>query len=205
MKFIDLTIPFTSKLPVFPGDPSPEIKQIANLNKEGYNDFRLKTGMHVGTHIDAPLHMISKGKRIKDIAVESFFGPGVLIEVVNKKVVDKEVLDDVKLEKGSIVLFRTDHIKNLNRKDYFDTGPIFTVDLAKELVRLEVKIVGIDTHGPDKPPFLTHKELLGNNVLIVENLIDLECLSDKNFDIIALPPKLNTEASPVRVVAIIQD
>lgn len=63
MKIIDLTHSFTDKMPVYPGDPEPSLNKVADLNKEGYNDHLLKTVMHIGTHMDAPLHMIKNGKK----------------------------------------------------------------------------------------------------------------------------------------------
>ncbi|MBV8520932.1 MAG: cyclase family protein [Acetobacteraceae bacterium] len=37
-------------------------------------------GMHVGTYMDAPLHMIEDGARISDIPVGKFFGRGRLVD-----------------------------------------------------------------------------------------------------------------------------
>jgi len=74
MKYIDLTHTFDAQMPVYPGDPIPEFTQVADLHKEGYTDYQIKTGMHVGTHMDAPLHMLEGGKRLSDIAVEKFLG-----------------------------------------------------------------------------------------------------------------------------------
>ena len=81
MKYIDLTHTFDADMPVYPGDPLPELVQIADLHKEGYTDYQIKTGMHVGTHMDAPLHMLDGGKRLSDIAVEKFLGKGCLFLV----------------------------------------------------------------------------------------------------------------------------
>ncbi|MEK7557141.1 MAG: cyclase family protein, partial [Patescibacteria group bacterium] len=80
MKYIDLTHTFVDNMPVYPGDPVAEVKQIADIKKEGYTDHRITTGMHVGTHMDAPMHMIEGGKALSDMPVENFFGRGYLID-----------------------------------------------------------------------------------------------------------------------------
>lgn len=49
-------------MPVYPGDPKPTLEQVAFIAKDTFNDHKLTTVMHVGTHIDAPLHMIANGK-----------------------------------------------------------------------------------------------------------------------------------------------
>jgi len=38
MNIIDLTLPINDKTPTFPGDPKPEIKQVATIRVEGWND-----------------------------------------------------------------------------------------------------------------------------------------------------------------------
>lgn len=48
---------------------------------------------------------------------------------------------------------------------------------------------------------LNHKTLLGNGILIMENLVNLEKLLDiPSFEVIALPMKLQADAAWVRVV-----
>ena len=70
------------------------------------------------------------------------------------------------------------------------------------MIELGVKIVGMDTPSPDRPPFAIHKLLFKNDILIIENLTNLEeLLAHPQFDVIALPAKFDIEAAPVRVVA----
>ena len=46
--------------------------------------------------------------------------------------------------------------------------------------------------------------MLGNEILIIENLTDLEKLiGEKDFDVIALPAKINAEAASVRVMEMV--
>ncbi len=63
MKYIDLTHTFKAKMPVFPGDAETKLEQVSFFDKDGYNSFRVDTGMHVGTHMDAPFHMLENGKK----------------------------------------------------------------------------------------------------------------------------------------------
>lgn len=185
MRIIDLTQAFTDNMPVYPGDPPNSLKQVANIGKEGFTDHELKTVMHVGTHMDAPLHMIPNGKKMDEISPEKCFGKGVLIDAVGK---DK--------------LVYTGFGDKYRDKSYFEGYPTITEDFALKMVELKVKIVGMDILGPDQPPFPTHKILLGNEVLIIENLTNLDQLVGvKDFEIIALPAKFHADAAPVRVIA----
>lgn len=203
MKIIDLTHTFTENMPVYPGDPKPSLKQIAKLDKDGYNDHMINSVMHVGTHMDAPLHMIKNGKRIDEIAPDRFIGPGVLIDVRSKQKIDGQLLEGKQIKKGSIVLVFTGFGEKYRSEDYFKNYPFFTDKFAEKLVELEINIVGMDMLGPDlDAPWTTHKILLAKEITIIENLANLDkLLGIEKFEVIALPAKFKTDAAPVRVIA----
>jgi len=202
MKYIDLTHIFDTDMPVNPGDPIPELVQIADLHKEGYTDYQIKTGMHVGTHMDAPLHMLEGGKWLSDITVEKFIGKGCLIDARDASVISADFLEKSGAKKDDIVLVMTGFSKKYRETEYYEKYPEIGEDFAGKAIELGVKIVGMDTPSPDRPPFKVHKLLLGKEILIIENLTNLKSLIDaKDFEIFALPAKLHTEAAPVRVIA----
>ena len=65
-------------------------------------------------------------------------------------------------------------------------------------------MLGIDFFSPDTYPFKIHKIFLKNHILIIENLTNLEhLLGIKNFTIVALPLKTETDSALARVVAIV--
>lgn len=203
MEYIDLTHTFTNNMPVYPGDPTPELSQIASLDKEGYTDFQIRTGMHVGTHIDAPLHMLKDGAKLSEVPVEKFFGHGHLIQAKDGQI-DETLLPN-NISKGDIVIINSGFSQHYREAKYYQDYPEMTEGFARKIVELGVSIVGMDTPSPDRDPFIIHKLLLSNNVLIIENLTNLDQLIDvKEFDIWALPPKFDLEAAPVRVIAIVK-
>lgn len=63
--------------------------------------------MHVGTHIDAPSHLLNKDRFICDYPVEKFIGNGCLLDVRNEEIIKlkDEYLD--KVQEGDIVLLYT--------------------------------------------------------------------------------------------------
>lgn len=190
-------------MPVYPGDPKSILEQAAFIEKDTYNDHKLTTLMHVGTHMDAPFHMIADGKRINEINPERLIGNGVLIDVRGKNKVDKTVLENTHIENGSVVLLYTGFGAKFRTEEYFRGYPELTEDFANKMVELKVKIVGMDMLGPDyDKPWSTHKILLGNEILILENLDNLDQLLDvKDFEVIALPGKFKSDGAPVRVIA----
>ena len=207
MRLIDLTHTFDETIPLYPGDPVPEIRKLAELSGTGYMLSGVCTGMHAGTHMDAPLHMIAGDKCISELPVEKFIGRGVIIDARNRKKIDAGLLEGVNPGRGDIVLVLTGFSAKLREPAYFLDHPQVTLSFAKILVEAGISILGLDTPGPDRAPFTVHRRLLSGGVLIVENLTNLESLVGvREFEVFALPAKYKTEAAPVRVIArVIED
>ncbi len=207
MKFIDLTHTFTDDMPVYPGDPRVRLEQVEFLEKGAENVHQLTINTHTGTHMDAPFHMIQHGKRIDEISPDKFFGEGILIDVRNKKKIDASILTGITIKKDAIVLLYSGFGIKYRTAAYFKGFPELKEDFAQEMVALGVKMVGMDTPGPDyDKPWTTHKILLRNGITILENLTNLDqLLGIEKFEIIALPAKLQADGAPVRVVAFVKD
>ncbi len=199
MKIIDLSVPINEKTPVYPGDPKHEINQTANIDEQGWNECRLTFNTHFSTHIDAPYHMIKNGKKLSEYPLDKLIGEGVMLDVRNG--FDLDILDSV--EKDSIVLLWTGQSEKLYTS-YFENANFVPKEFAEKLVKLNVKLIGIDSFSPDEPPFEVHKILLKNDVLIVENLTNLDKLANKKFRVFILPLKLeNTDGAPCRAIAVL--
>ena len=211
--YLDLTHPFTATMPAFPGEPAPELKQITALERDGSVNYELRTGLHIGTHLDAPLHFIKNGKRISDFPPEKFIGRGVVIDALATTTPSPRgrgtegegllelTLPDI-IHANDIVLVCTGWSKKFRDADYYKNYPVLSEQFSQNLIDAKVKIIGLDTPSPDHAPYHIHKILLSRDILIIENLTNLEALLDcQNFEIIAWPLRLEAEASPVRVIA----
>lgn len=202
MAYIDLSHTFTANMPTYPDDVPPTLVQIAGIEKEGYTDFQVTTGMHVGTHIDGPLHMIAGGKRLAEFPIAKYIGHGCLVDVRGKDTIDTPVLDDYPLQQNDIVLFYTGYSDYYRTAQYYEQYPVLTQALADALIDAQVSMIGVDSPSPDREPFLVHKQLLQHDILIIENLTNLAALlSCKSFTVIALPAKFDADSSPARVIA----
>ncbi len=201
MKIIDLTHTFTSKMPVFPGEALPKLEEHLDA-AAGIVHYRLETGMHIGTHMDGPLHMIRNGRKLSEISPDKFIAPGHLVDARGCREIGSELLKGKNISKGDCVLVYTGFDQKFRQPAFYESYPVFTEDFAHKLVELKVKFVGMDTPSPDKAPYNVHRILLENEVLIIEGLTNLsELLDVKIFEVIALPAKFEAEAAPVRVIA----
>lgn len=205
MTYIDLTQAFIDRMPVYPGDSETRLVQSASVEKEGYAHFDLTTGVHTGTHIDGPMHMLAGGAKLLEFPLDTFFGPGVLVDVRGKDTIDASVLSGVHLKQGSIVLLYTGFDEHYHTPQYFVDFPELTEDFGANIIASGASMVGVDSASPDRDPFLVHKQLLGKNVLIIENLTNLSALVGKRFEVIALPLRLDADSSLARVVAKVLD
>lgn len=200
---IDLTHTFTNDMPVYPGDACSKLYQSDFIKDCGVSDHKIETGMHVGTHMDAPLHMVEGGALICEFPVDKFQGRGVLIDARGTKTIDIEILKNYDIQEGDIVLIWTDWDKKFRNDDYYQDWPFMTVEFAQALVDNKIALIGMDTPGPDPicDDFPVHKTFLPNNVLIIENMTNLGALENKEFKVHAYPAKYHADAAPVRVVA----
>jgi kynurenine formamidase len=202
MTCIDLTRIFTANMPVFPGDPPARLTPVANFDTHGYNNYEIASGMHAGTHIDAPLHMLPDGRGISDIPVAEFIGRGRLIDARGAGVAGPELLGKAAVQPGDIVLVLTGFSDSFGESRYYTDYPEISEAFAAGLVERGARMLGLDTPSPDREPYRVHKLLLASGILIIENLTNLAALLDVGtFEIIALPVRFHTDAAPARVIA----
>lgn len=198
MKLVDLSIIVNEDTPIYPGDKAPKIKQEGSYEKTGFLDHYVSFNNHIGTHIDAPIHMFAGGRSLDQLPLKNFTGNGVYIRVENGY--DLERIKKVSIQRGDIVLFHTGTSERLYEQDYYKNFPGVPQDVAHYLVKKKVKMVGVDTGGIDHD-LSVHKILLQNEILIIENLTNLSVLANRQFKVYAFPIKFQLDASPVRVVA----
>jgi arylformamidase len=163
----------------------------------------LTLGVHTGTHVDAPYHLLEEGARIGSLALGIFIGPAILVDVNAHEVIDAAMCARI-LGSGPFperVLFCTGAWR---RASAFPTSyPALDSGAADLLRGSGVKLVGTD--APSVDPFNSadlpvHRILLTAGIPIIENLI-LDDVPEGSYELIALPLRLSdADASPIRAV-----
>ena len=200
--YLDLSHEITDKMPVYPGDIPVSLLQQASFREEGHTNFQLSTGMHAGTHLDGPMHLTDSLTRMADFPLELLAGRGFLVNVVGQKTIDLPESTFDALQPGAIVLFYTGFDSCFAQDAYYLSYPELSESTAQLMVKKRVRMVGMDTPSPDYAPFRIHEILLGNQILILENLTNLSALLPyREFELLAFPLKIRADSSPVRVVA----
>ena len=216
LKFIDLTLPVSEKIPTFPGSPQPIFIQWENIKDDGYNLELLFLSSHTGTHLDAPYHFLEKGKKIHEISLKRLIINAILIKIrkrrdqaITKTDIQKFEKKYGKIPNESTIVFWTGWQKMIKNDSYFVNNPGLSVTAAKYLISKKTNLVGIDSPSIDlgkEKRFLAHHLFAKNDVLIVENLANLDKIKSWKFQLAVLPMKLeNATGAPVRAVGIIDN
>jgi arylformamidase len=144
-----------------------------------YTEFALTS--HMGTHVDTPLHVFPNGASLDDYAPDRFCGTAVVFAVQREGATAITAEDlravDPGLRPGEMAFLSFGYASKFGTPSYLE-HPHLTVDAAKYLVDRGASLVGMDVVTPDVPrvlrpegfDFPVHVELLGNDVLILENL-----------------------------------
>ena len=206
MKLIDISHILDNKTPIYPGDYQTSLSSFKTIEHDYYNSVLLKTGLHTGTHIDMPMHLIDDKRTAADFPAERFIGKGTLLNVCGEAVITMKPKYEKIVSKGSIVLLYTGFDKFYFDEKYFSEYPAVSDELASFLISKKIKILGMDMPAPDYAPFTLHKELLANDIFLLENLTNLDKLIGAvEIEVISFPLKISAEASPVRAVCRIID
>ena len=82
---IDLTYPLSAQTVMFPDFPQPEIEPFYTIEKEGANVSRINFVSHVGTHIDAPRHMLCGTRTVDELSLERLIGEAVVVDLSERE------------------------------------------------------------------------------------------------------------------------
>ncbi len=199
---IDLSHHLNSQTVSFPDDPKLSLAKISDFENNGFTNFQITSGMHIGTHIDGKAHLTNSTDEIGNADINLFCGDTILLNFKNQELIDinEKLLEMNIFEK--IILIYTDFDRNWGKQEYFLNHPILSSKFVNHLIKNKIKMVGIDFPSPDKAPYNIHKQLLENGIFILENLTNLDKLVDKkNIQLMAFPLKIAADSSPVRAIA----
>ncbi len=162
----------------------------------------------IGTYVDAPFHFFPEAPTIDQLPLERFVLPGIVIdctaagayEAVPETVLSSQDIAD------KAVLLRSDWSQYWGQPTYHEY-PFIGRELAEALVAGGASLVGMDWLAADDQRDATrpaHATLLGNDVLIIENLTNLAALPAAGFTFHAAPVKVEGVAAfPVRAYGLV--
>lgn len=207
---IDITFPISHRMPKWPGSVGFEYKWQMEIPNDTNNLSSFSIDSHLGTHLDAPLHFIERGRSIENLELEKLLGDVFVLEIYNVKSITDIDLENAGIPQGcNKLILKTDNrlYWKENLIEFQEDFASIDASGARWIVERGIHLIGIDylsiqryNDGPE-----THQILLKNEVIIVEAL-DLEHVSQGWYNLICLPLKLEgLEGSPVRALLISED
>lgn len=217
-RIIDLTMYIEEGMQTFPTHwhPFVEITQLGRHGLENRETRKLVLGTHTGTHIDAPRHFIPGGDTVDQIPLEQLVGPAAVLDLTafgsGMEVGVEDLARILGKRSATRVLMRFDWDRNLGSMGYYNDSPFLSEGAAQWLVDRGCRLLGMDTAMPDNPKngrgcskdSPNHKILLGNNVILLEYMVNLASLNRPVVQLVVAPLKIrNGDGAPVRAFAII--
>jgi kynurenine formamidase len=178
-RVVDLSMPVGRGTVVYPGDLRPELRPAATIERDGFNVLQLRMGSHTGTHVDAPYHVDPAGRRLDELDLRLFAGPGVVVDATHLAArgrIGWDVLAPYagRLRPGAIVLLRTGwgdshrdtagspgstgrpFLADPFLADPFLDHPFLDAGACRRLLDLGVRTICIDTINIDETPDSEH-------------------------------------------------
>lgn len=220
-KILDLSQDIYHCCPAWPTYDCVIVDYEARHVTDNFVAEKITMDAHTATHVDAPYHFYENGKKVDELDLRLFEGRGVIVDLTKVKnyanisnIIDRGITAEdlkacnVQIQEGDIVLLYTGWAqKRSETKEYMYGWPYLTREAAQWLVDCGVKAVGVDGlsvggwgKGCGAP---AHEVLLGNNILVIEEVyIDKRLFDEPEWYIIALPIKLRGfGGAPARVIA----
>ena len=197
---IDVTLPISEQLPVWPGDPPVHVTRVSD-------DLPMVSGLsmscHAGTHVDAPAHFLAGGAGVDALPLDVLIGPAWVVRFAGRGPLTASMLAEAAIPTGTVRLLirsdNSDRVVEAFDPDFVALAP----DAAAWVLDHGIRLVGID--GPsieayDAPGDPVHRALLAAGVIIVENLA-LAGVAPGAYDLTCLPLRIaGCDGAPARVV-----
>lgn len=210
-RLVDLTVPWGPQVQPLEGHPRIAFQPITTHAVELRSNTQVVFSIHTGTHIDAPYHFFPEGKTIDQMPLHLFMGPAVLLDLTpfggRRQCI---TVDDIKSAGGSAselagrrAVLRTDWAtRHWQEPDLYTGNPYLSEAAATWLRDAGVLALGLDFAVDAEFPYPNHYTLLGEDILLIENLIHLDQVRSREFTLVALPLKVvGGDGGPARAVA----
>ena len=206
-QWIDVSFPYYEGMAIYPGNPSYQRVVVQDVSQgDSATVSRIQMGTHTGTHIDAPLHVFKDGKSVDQIPLEQMNGRARLFDLCGVEQISVDLLKAAKLCANDIVLLKTDNTERFQGVHVLSDYVTLTYDAAEYLVKIGVKMVGIDYMTIERPRGKRidgksiHRTLLGAEIVIVEGL-DFRYVTEGEYELFCFPLCLKcADGAPARVV-----
>lgn len=210
-RLVDLSWTVDDRTPIFPGDPAILVHSHSTVQKEGHAIKTWSSGMHVGTHLDAPAHFLATGGDVASIPLSRCAGTAIVCraDVQNGTIPTSQIRHQWNAvgRQATQLLIHTGWSEHRGEERYFREFPGFDREFASFVHESGIELLGVDMPSvryADGDYAGFHRMLLSEDIVIVENLIHLDTLPETVW-FQAYPLKLKGfDGSMVRALALVK-
>ena len=210
---IDLSYPLGERTPIYPGSIGFSISDRSNIERDGKKTSKIILNTHIGTHIDAPAHVLLNAQTIDKIPLKKMMGKALILKLkkegFQKDVYGLKDLDEETeyINQVDILIIKVGNSKTaMSRERLFSKYPVPDSSVLKWIINHKIKCLGTDAISIDKTNSKTmenHKTLLRRKILLVEGLFNLEKIDCDIFYFMAIPINIkNGDGAPCRAFSI---
>ena len=202
--WIDVSVPLTSGMVHWPGDPEPTFERISDIDHGAIANVTLcRMTAHSGTHMDAPCHFLAGRAGIDTFPLSVGIGRARVIAIPDVSIISQRHLLDKNIGRDERILFRTrNSLRRWDNLEFLTNFVAIDASAAQFLVDRGVALIGVDylsVGAFEGDGIETHRILLNAGIWIVEGL-KLSNVSDGDYDMVCLPMKIQgSDGSPARV------
>lgn len=217
MRIVDISVPLAHGMIRYPSPylPEVELRAVARHETEARSAQVLTCGTHVSTHVDAPFHAVPHGRTLDKVPLDRWFGLAHVIRFPGRD--ETRPLDAADFQQFSgladweKVIIDTNWASRMwGTAEYFTDGPFLTRAAATMLAGLpKLHLLGMDFPNIDAAdetvvgtPAPNHRIVLGREIILLENLLQLEQVDDVILLSTAPPRLVGGDGCPCRALAI---
>lgn len=204
---IDISVPVHPAMPNYTGNTPVSFEPFMAMDQGDWvNVTKVSLSTHMGTHFDAPHHILNNGQMMDTFPLSRYVGPARVIELdAGIEVIEPEHLKafDLVGVKRLLVKTKSSGFWHSNPQEFRTDFAAFNEASARYIADCGVELIGIDYLSVelyDKPELLAHKAFMNGGVTILEGL-DLSKVAPRDYILMALPLRFDTlDGAPGRAV-----
>ena len=186
MRLVDLSHPWNMHTPGWIGYPGSKIYYTQTLQTNRIVSQRVETSLHVGTHLDGPMHAADGAGDIASLPLTKLVHEGVIVDVSDvvedwSIITPEHITARMEVKRGDILILHTGYHRYYEGKPqqdltrYFCMHPGGGMDLLRWMLDRRIRWFGVDCGSADHPMNTTIRLMRPDIARQFEERVGMSC------------------------------